>query len=77
MSLFASFDWTSFLSTIAATLAVRQFSTNVGAYALSVSMVSDSRPVCLILSLTLSLVKPNCVRMKAGVLSKRTARCSE
>ena len=28
-------------------------------------------------SLMLSLLKPNCVRMKAGDLSSSTARCSE
>ncbi len=38
---------------------------------------SVNGPVCLILSLTLSLVKPNWVRMNAGVLSSSTARCSE
>ena len=68
---------TSFLSTMAATLAVRQFSTKVGAYDLSVSIVSVNGPVCLIRSFTLSLLNPNWVRMNAGVLSSRTARCSE
>ncbi len=75
--MFCSFDSTSFLSTIAATFAVRQLSTKVGANDFSVSMVSVSGPVCLIRSFTLSLVKPNWVRMKAGVLSSSTARCSE
>ena len=34
-------------------------------------------PVCVIISSTLSAVKPNWVRMKAGDLSSLTARCSE
>jgi hypothetical protein len=68
---------TSFLSTTAATLAVRQFNTKVGAKTFSVVSVSVNSPVCLMRSLTLSLVKPNCVRMKAGVLSSSTARCSD
>ena len=62
---------------MAATFAVRQFSTKDGANDFSVSIVSVNGPVCLILSLTLSLLNPNWVRMNAGVLSRRTARWSE
>src|SRR4029079_5857478 len=62
---------------MAATFAVRQFNTNDGANDLSVSIVSVNGPVCLILSLTLLLLNPNWVRMKAGVLSRRPARGSE
>ena len=58
-------------------MAVRQFSTKVGAKFFSVVSVSVRAPVALMRSLTLSLLKPNCVRMKAGDLSSSTARCSE
>src|SRR3546814_7822356 len=40
-------------------------------------MTSVVSSTALILSRTLSAVKPNCVRMKAGDLSRMTARCSE
>ena len=40
-------------------------------------MLSANGPVALTLSFTLAFVRPNCVRMKAGVLSSSTARCSD
>jgi len=58
-------------------VAVRQFSTKEVAYCLSVVMLTLLSSTTLIISSTFSGVKPNCVRMKLGVLLSFTARWSD
>ncbi len=58
-------------------VALRQFSTKDWAYFLSVVITRVRSSVALMVSLALSLVNPNWVRMKDGVFSSSTARRSE
>ena len=60
-----------------ATPAVSTFSTRVGAKRSEVRSTSVSSPVARTASLTVSLVQPNCVSRKAGVLFSRTTLCNE
>ena len=56
---------------------VIRFSTSDGARSAVTVNCSESGPVTFTRSFTLSLVQPNCVNRKAGVLSSRITRCSE
>jgi hypothetical protein len=77
MSPSRSFASSSFRSTADATPALRQLSTKLGANAVSVVMLTLVAPTALMRSLAFALVNPSCVRMKAGVLSRIRARCSD
>jgi hypothetical protein len=67
----------SFMSTTEVTVAVMQFSTIEGANGLSMVSVTSCVPVLRTRWSTVSLLRPNWVRMKAGVLLSLTARASE
>ena len=67
----------SFFSTTLPTLADRQYSRKVGAFASAICITSVWSSIALMRAVALSLLKPNWVRMKPGALSMITARCSD